>query len=99
MKLPPYLRDELERLKKFPVTNKIIDFPIFDDDRNFAKLQVEPELAIYADIVYEEDALGRRTVGRGVIFYSGTQNRIIYSGTLHEGTSDRVHNRIFGGNP
>mmetsp|Transcript_14109 Transcript_14109/g.40653 ORF Transcript_14109/g.40653 Transcript_14109/m.40653 type:complete len:399 (-) Transcript_14109:18-1214(-) len=43
----------LDRLAHFPVTNAVIDFP--RNLRGAANVQVEPELGLYADIVYARD--------------------------------------------
>jgi len=42
----------VERLEHFPVTNSIIEFP---DLQGAGKVQVEPEIALNADIVYARD--------------------------------------------
>ncbi len=54
--------DIVDRLERFPVTNSLIEYP-----KSGGHVQVEPEVALYADIVYaekEDPVTGRLKVER-----------------------------------
>jgi hypothetical protein len=57
-----HLRSQLERLRQFPVSNKVIDFPHV---KGGGKLQVEPEVALFAKIESTDaTSSGKRMVKR-----------------------------------
>ena len=72
----------MERLQRFPVTNAIIDYP-----KDGGNVQVEPEVALYADIVYsaeEDENTGRLKVERLVPRQIVSSNQLTVCGTNNQ---------------
>lgn len=60
----PKVREELKRLQRFPVTNAVIQYPTEDTLYGSDCVQVEPEVALFCDIEYEELEESGKTIKR-----------------------------------